>query len=227
MLCGTKLYIFSSAQSKGKPSSVFDLTGGRVREQADKKHFYCIEVSNEKKSIWLSFDSRYQQSIWLKRAAKVSYKVYSLCCNLLVAFTPQPLYIYTSICDHNLIVYHLSLILTFCLQLVSKNPVEANLSRCSLERVPNYLFLNDDLAALNLSHNCMLESLEDSHKSLPCGWINDLHYFSRLRILSLSDNGLVYFPISVCDIKTLTELDLSCNAIPGIPEEIQKMKGSV
>ena len=73
----------------------------------------------------------------------------------------------------------------------------------------------------------MLEGLEDSHKSLPSGWIDDLHHFSRLRILSLSDNGLVYFPVSVCEIKTLTELDLSCNAIHTIPEEIKQMKGSV
>lgn len=72
MLCGTKLHIFSSAQPKGKPSVVLDLTGGKVMEQADKKHLYCIQVSTEKRSICLSFESRYQQSVWLKRAAKVS-----------------------------------------------------------------------------------------------------------------------------------------------------------
>lgn len=72
MLCGTKLYVFSSSQPKGKPISVFDLTGGKVMEASDKKHLYCIAVSSSKKTIWISFESRFQQSVWLKRAAKVS-----------------------------------------------------------------------------------------------------------------------------------------------------------
>lgn len=121
-------------------------------------------------------------------------------------------------------LYHLSHVL-YHLQLVSKNPAEANLSQCSLEKVPKFLFLNEDLAALDLSHNCMQESYEGSHKPLPQGWINDLHHFSHLRVLSLSNNGLVYFPLSICEISTLAELDLSCNFIQGIPEEVQKLKG--
>lgn len=78
VLCGTKLHIFSSSHPKGKPSSVIDLTGGKVMEQADKKHLYCIQVASDKKTIWLSFESRYQQSIWLKRAAKVSGRICSV-----------------------------------------------------------------------------------------------------------------------------------------------------
>ena len=41
------------------------------------------------------------------------------------------------------------------LQVVSKHPLEANLSGNSLERVPKYLFLNYYLVALNLSRNYM------------------------------------------------------------------------
>ena len=41
------------------------------------------------------------------------------------------------------------------LQVVSKHPLEANLSGNSLERVPKYLFLNYYLVALNLSRNFM------------------------------------------------------------------------
>ena len=115
------------------------------------------------------------------------------------------------------------LLCSLSLQLVSKNPAEANLSHCSLEKVPKYLFLNEDLAALNLSHNCMQESNEESHRPLPLGWINDLSHFSHLRILSLSNNGLTYFPLSLCKISTLTELDLSCNAIQWIPQEVQQL----
>ena len=118
---------------------------------------------------------------------------------------------------------HAHLLCSLSLQLVSKNPAEANLSHCSLERVPKYLFLNEDLAALNLSHNCMQESCEESHRPLPLGWISDLHHFSQLRVLSLSNNGLTYFPLSICKISTLSELDLSCNAIQWIPQEVQQL----
>ena len=40
-------------------------------------------------------------------------------------------------------------------QVVSKHPLEANLSGNSLERVPKYFFLNYYLVAMNLSRNIM------------------------------------------------------------------------
>ena len=98
-----------------------------------------------------------------------------------------------------------------------------NLSRCSLEKVPKYLFLNQDLAAINLSHNRLREMAEDDPE--PSGSINDLHQFSQLRVLSLANNALSYFPKSLCSIPTLRELDLSCNQIRVIPQEIQRLKG--
>lgn len=104
------------------------------------------------------------------------------------------------------------------------HPLEVNLSRCSLEQVPQYLFLNKDLAALNLSHNFMYEVEESPNRPKELGYINDLHNFHCLKILSLSDNNLFHFPPSVCGIPTLTELDLSCNRIANVPKEIKNLK---
>ena len=106
---------------------------------------------------------------------------------------------------------------------MAKNPLEVNLSRCSLEKVPKYLFLNQELAAVNLSHNRLREMAEDDPE--PSGCINDLHRFSSLKVLSLANNALSYFPESLCNILTLRELDLSCNQIRVVPQEIQRMKG--
>ena len=120
---------------------------------------------------------------------------------------------------------HPSLPPSLCLQVVTKHPLEADLSRCSLNCLPKYLFLNKNLAALNLSHNFMLERVEDATVSpQPEGWINDIYRFANLKILSLSDNNLVHFPVPVCNIVTLSELDLSCNRIRVIPQDIQKLK---
>ena len=41
------------------------------------------------------------------------------------------------------------------IQVVSKHPLEANLSGYSLEKVPKYFFLNSNLVAINLAHNHM------------------------------------------------------------------------
>ena len=118
-----------------------------------------------------------------------------------------------------------SLTPSLCLQVVTKHPLEADLSRYSLNCLPKYLFLNKNLAALNLSHNFMLERVEDATVSpQPEGWINDIYRFANLKILSLSDNNLVHFPVPVCNIVTLLELDLSCNRIRVIPQDIQKLK---
>ena len=71
----------------------------------------------------------------------------------------------------------------------------------------------------------MLERVEDATVSpQPEGWINDIYCFANLKILSLSDNNLVHFPVPVCNIVTLSELDLSCNRIRVIPQDIQKLK---
>ena len=72
VLCGPKLYVFSSSKPKGRPSTILDLVMGVITEQSEKKHLYCIQVATNRKIAILSFATRLDQSIWLKKAAKVS-----------------------------------------------------------------------------------------------------------------------------------------------------------
>ena len=71
----------------------------------------------------------------------------------------------------------------------------------------------------------MLEVVEAPSTTQPKGWINDIFRFFHLRVLSLSNNNLVHFPVSVGNVMTLSELDLSCNKIRVIPDDIQRLKG--
>lgn len=74
VLCGPKLYVFSSSKPKGKPSTILDLARGVITQQVDKKHFYCVQVATTKKIVLLSFATRLDQSVWLKKAEKVLIK---------------------------------------------------------------------------------------------------------------------------------------------------------
>lgn len=47
--------------------------------------------------------------------------------------------------------------------------------------------------------------------------------FSRLRSLNLSNNHLSQFPLAICDIPTLTEVNLSCNYLVSIPCSVGAM----
>ena len=71
VLCGARLFIFSTSRPKGKPSLVLDLAGGKLQEHRSKKSYYCVRVSASRREVLLSFDSRLEQSKWLERAAKV------------------------------------------------------------------------------------------------------------------------------------------------------------
>ena len=55
------------------------------------------------------------------------------------------------------------------------------------------------------------------------GWIADLYIFRHLVSLSLSDNCLDQFPLSLCSLKTLQELDISSNNLRSVPHEIQNL----
>ena len=55
------------------------------------------------------------------------------------------------------------------------------------------------------------------------GWIADLYLFRHLVSLSLSDNCLDQFPLSLCSLKTLQELDISSNNLRSVPQEIQNL----
>lgn len=50
-----------------------------------------------------------------------------------------------------------------------------------------------------------------------------LFRFSRLRSLNLSNNHLGQFPLAICDIPTLTEVNLSCNYLVSVPCSVGAM----
>uniref|UniRef100_A0A8C4HZ41 protein-serine/threonine phosphatase n=1 Tax=Dicentrarchus labrax TaxID=13489 RepID=A0A8C4HZ41_DICLA len=92
-------------------------------------------------------------------------------------------------------------------KMVSQRINSVDLSCCSLEQLPPNLFYSQDLTHLNLKHNF-----------LPAD-----QRFSRLRSLNLSNNHLGQFPLAICDIPTLTEVNLSCNYLASVPSSVGAM----
>uniref|UniRef100_A0A8C7NHE6 protein-serine/threonine phosphatase n=1 Tax=Oncorhynchus mykiss TaxID=8022 RepID=A0A8C7NHE6_ONCMY len=95
-------------------------------------------------------------------------------------------------------------------KMVSQRINSVDLSCCSLEQLPPNLFYSQDLTHLNLKHNF----LPTDHR---------LHQFSRLRSLNLSNNQLGQFPMAICDISTLTEVNLSCNYLTNVDQAVGSM----
>lgn len=50
------------------------------------------------------------------------------------------------------------------------------------------------------------------------------HRFTHLRSLNLADNDLRCFPMAVCKMKMLTELNLASNKIEDIPPDITDLE---
>uniref|UniRef100_A0AAY5KE07 protein-serine/threonine phosphatase n=1 Tax=Esox lucius TaxID=8010 RepID=A0AAY5KE07_ESOLU len=92
-------------------------------------------------------------------------------------------------------------------KMVSQRINSVDLSCCSLEQLPPNLFYSQDLTHLNLKHNF-----------LPTD-----HRFSGLRSLNLSNNQLGQFPLAICDILTLTEVNLSCNYLTNVDQAVGSM----
>ena len=113
---------------------------------------------------------------------------------------------------------------THCTQSVSKHPNEASFNACSLSKVPKYLFYNKDLSALSMANNFLRErppSMTRAEiKADSLGYINDLAKFTRLNVLSLAFNNLCSFPLSLCHVTNLVELNLSGNRMQTLPPEI-------
>lgn len=57
----------------------------------------------------------------------------------------------------------------------------------------------------------------------PVALSRPLFRFSRLRSLNLSNNHLGQFPLAICDIPTLTEVNLSCNYLLSVPGSVGAM----
>uniref|UniRef100_A0A3Q3X046 protein-serine/threonine phosphatase n=1 Tax=Mola mola TaxID=94237 RepID=A0A3Q3X046_MOLML len=92
-------------------------------------------------------------------------------------------------------------------KMVSQRINSVDLSCCSLEQLPPNLFYSQDLTHLNLKHNFLRPGYE----------------FSRLRSLNLSNNHLGQFPLAICDIPMLTEVNLSCNYLVSVPCSVGAM----
>ncbi|XP_077450689.1 PH domain leucine-rich repeat protein phosphatase 1-like isoform X2 [Stigmatopora argus] len=98
-------------------------------------------------------------------------------------------------------------------KIMSQRVNSVDLSCCSLEELPTQLFYSHDLTHLYLKNNFM-----SMHKGIPA-----LTRFSKLRTLSLSNNALPEFPLALCDLPSLTELNLSGNCLASLPVEVGNM----
>uniref|UniRef100_A0A3Q3M394 protein-serine/threonine phosphatase n=1 Tax=Mastacembelus armatus TaxID=205130 RepID=A0A3Q3M394_9TELE len=98
-------------------------------------------------------------------------------------------------------------------KMVSQRINSVDLSCCSLEQLPPNLFYSHDLTHLNLKHNFLPADQQ----------LQQLQRFSRLRSLNLSNNHLGQFPLAICDIPTLTEVNLSCNYLASVPGSVGAM----
>ncbi|KAH9504902.1 PH domain leucine-rich repeat-containing protein phosphatase 2 [Bulinus truncatus] len=101
-------------------------------------------------------------------------------------------------------------------------PEKADLSNCHLEFLPENVFINTALEILILRHNALRERpIEEDIYTI--GWLEDLPRFSCLRVLNLADNQLHSFPSSLCQMKSLVDLNLSSNKFDEIPTEISEL----
>ncbi|XP_039619250.1 PH domain leucine-rich repeat-containing protein phosphatase 2 isoform X1 [Polypterus senegalus] len=98
-------------------------------------------------------------------------------------------------------------------KVVSQTASVVDLSCYSLEEVPEYLFYSQDITHLNLRHNF-----------IQIAGLHNFSRFSQLKSLNLSHNHLGQFPQSLCEILSLTELNLSCNGINQIPVQIGNLQ---
>ncbi|KAG1933639.1 PH domain leucine-rich repeat-containing protein phosphatase [Pimephales promelas] len=98
-------------------------------------------------------------------------------------------------------------------KMVSQRISSVDLSCCSLEKLPPNLLYSQDLTHLNLKHNFLPADQT----------LLQLQRFSRLRSLNLSNNQLRSFPLHICSISTLTEVNLSCNHLTSIHPDVGKM----
>ncbi|KGL74476.1 PH domain leucine-rich repeat-containing protein phosphatase 1, partial [Tinamus guttatus] len=104
-------------------------------------------------------------------------------------------------------------------KVASQRISSVDLSCCSLEHLPANLFYSQDLTHLNLKQNFLrLNPSPSTNRAL-----SDLQRFTKLKSLNLSNNNLGEFPLAVCSIPTLTELNVSCNALRSVPAVVGDM----
>ncbi|KFQ49314.1 PH domain leucine-rich repeat-containing protein phosphatase 1, partial [Nestor notabilis] len=104
-------------------------------------------------------------------------------------------------------------------KIASQRISSVDLSCCSLEHLPANLFYSQDLTHLNLKQNFLrLNPSPSTSRAL-----SELQRFTKLKSLNLSNNNLGDFPLAVCSIPTLTELNVSCNALRSVPAVVGEM----
>ncbi|NXA38145.1 PHLP1 phosphatase, partial [Eudromia elegans] len=104
-------------------------------------------------------------------------------------------------------------------KVASQRISSVDLSCCSLEQLPANLFYSQDLTHLNLKQNFLrLNPSPSTNRAL-----SELQRFTKLKSLNLSNNNLGEFPLAVCSIPTLTELNVSCNALRSVPAVVGDM----
>ncbi|XP_075682830.1 PH domain leucine-rich repeat-containing protein phosphatase 1 isoform X1 [Rhinoderma darwinii] len=104
-------------------------------------------------------------------------------------------------------------------KIASQRISSVDLSCCNLEHLPGNLFYSQDLTHLNLKQNALRLNPDPTIE----GTLDDLHRFSKLKSLNLSNNNLGDFPLAVCGIPTLMELNLSCNGLWVISPAVGEM----
>nr|XP_015209710.1 PREDICTED: PH domain leucine-rich repeat-containing protein phosphatase 1 [Lepisosteus oculatus] len=104
-------------------------------------------------------------------------------------------------------------------KIVSQRISSVDLSCCSLEHLPANLFYSQDLTHLNLKQNFLRHSLGP----VASRGLSELQRFSKLKSLNLSNNHLGDFPVAICDIPTLTEVNLSCNCLSAVHAAVGTM----
>ncbi|RXM30626.1 PH domain leucine-rich repeat-containing protein phosphatase 1 [Acipenser ruthenus] len=104
-------------------------------------------------------------------------------------------------------------------KIVSQRISSVDLSCCSLEHLPANLFYSQDLTHLNLKQNFLRHTLGP----VASRGLTELQRFSKLRSLNLSNNHLEDFPLALCDIPTLTEVNLSCNCLSTVHAAVGNM----
>lgn len=88
-----------------------------------------------------------------------------------------------------------------------------DLSGQGLTRVPDSVFTQSDLEALNVSQNNLDGSLQA-----------EVRHLQNLRTLDLSDNNFTGVPAEIGQLARLEILDLSNNPITGLPYELGNLK---
>ena len=106
---------------------------------------------------------------------------------------------------------------------------ELSISSCGLKDLPNFICWLNRLEKLFVDHNCLrrlpVELKETMLTVLKLGWnpltnLDFLHEQRRLRALNVRECRLEVFPRVVLDLKKLTKLDLRCNAIHSLPDDM-------